>query len=185
MSWIDEISASELASGGGSNASRARLAQLLRWIADNLGGGGHQVPQPAAYTATVTITGGATNLALGTITIAGISVGATVAHLFVHFLFGERSDSSGSTNSLSGAQNLQVKKNAGGFSTFFSFAGGEYSTVASSQAGGDAKKGTVDLVALAPANGDVLTFQWTSAIAAHANLILAEFEIIAELWVTP
>jgi hypothetical protein len=164
----------------GDMANVALAARIIRLMAQSF-----SVPQPAAYTATVTVTTGSTNLALGSITIAGIPAGATVAHLFVHFLFGERADTSAALNSLSGAQNLQVQKNAGAFSTFFSFAGGEYSTAASAQAGGDAKKGTVDLVALAPANGDVLTFQWTGATSVGNDLVFAEFEVIVELAVTP
>jgi hypothetical protein len=140
---------------------------------------------PSVYTATVTIVSAGSTLALGTLTIAGIPAGRTVTHLFVHHLFGERSDSSGATNALNGAQNLQVKNNAGGFNTFFSYAGGEYSTGASAQGGGGAEKGTVDLAAaLAPVNGDVLTFQWTTAKATGNNLILAEFEIIVEMQVS-
>lgn len=93
-------------------------------------------------------------------------------------------NSSGATNSLSGAQNLQVKLNAGGYHTFLSYAGGEYSTPAT-QMGGDARKGTVDLIAsIVPVNGDVLTFQWALAGAVGASLTLAECQVVAELYVT-
>ena len=144
-----------------------------------------KIPHPGVYTASVAIPGGAgASQALGTLTIAGIPTNAVVAHLFVHFLFADRVDSSAATNALNGAQNLQVKKNAGGYSTFFAFAGGEYSTVASSSGAGDAKAGTVDLVALAPVNGDVLTFQWTTAKATGSSLTLNEFEIVVDLEVT-
>lgn len=146
------------------------------------------VTQPAAYTASVVIPGGGgASQALGTITIAGIPTGSTPAHLFIHFLFRQATDSSAAPNRLNGAQNLQVKKNAGGFTTFFSFAGGEYSTPLSAVSSGDAKKGTIDVLSALSnvANGDVLTFQWTTAKAVGASLTLSEFEVIADLSVTP
>ena len=145
------------------------------------------IPHPAVYTASVVIPiiGSAADQALGTLTIAGIPTGATAVHLFVHFLFGERVNSSGATNSLSGAQNLKVKNNSGTYYTFLSYAGGEYSTPANTQMGGDARKGTVDLIAsIVPVNGDVLTFKWALAGAVGANLTLAECQVVAELYVT-
>jgi len=143
--------------------------------------------QPAVYTATVTIPaiGSAADQALGTLTIAGLPAGAVPSHLFVNFLFTERNNTSANANALSGAQNLQVKRNAEALRTFFSFAGGEYSTVASSPGSGDAKRGTVDLISLiTPANGNTLTFQWTAAGATGASLVLAGFQIVVEIWYT-
>jgi hypothetical protein len=146
-----------------------------------------QIPQPAVYTPTVTITDSEGPIALGTLTIAGIPAGRTVQQLFVHWLCRQASNSNALVNSLDGAQDLQVKKNSGAFSTFFSFAGGEFLTPGAAGgvnggSSGDAKRGTVDLAALAPVNGDVLTFQLTDGVAAEANLILDAFEIIVELW---
>jgi hypothetical protein len=121
-------------------------------------------------------------IALGSITIAGLPVGATVQHLFMHVKYGDRANSNAAVNSISGAQNIRAKKNAGAYSTGIAFAGGEKSTPATSSGGGDVFIGTVDLAALAPANGDVITFQWTSALAAHDDLSFNDVQVILELW---
>ena len=144
-----------------------------------------KVPHPALYVAVITIPAIAADIALGGWTIAGIPAGMTVKHLFIHTIFGERSDTSGSVNNLSGTQALKCQLNgAGAFYNFLMFAGGEYSTLASTQMGGDAKAGTYDITGdFVPVNGDTVTLKWASALSAGASLIFSECEFILEVTV--
>jgi hypothetical protein len=142
-----------------------------------------RLPLPvSSITPQITLTTVAGNIALGSITIAGLPSGATVQHLFMHVKYGERSNDNAAVNSISGAQNIQAKKGAGAFSTGIAFVGGEKSTPASSVGGGDVFMGTNDLVSLAPANTDVITFQWTSALAAKNNLYFNDVQVVLDLW---
>jgi len=146
-----------------------------------------RITQPAsAYTAQIVLTTGAANKALGSITIAGIPTGWTVAHLFMHVKFGGRENTHATlVNSISGAQNIQAKKDAGAFSTGIALAGGEYSTPAASLASGDVIMGTTDLVTLAVVNGSVVTFQWTSALSAQNNFNINDIQVVLELYAKP
>lgn len=143
-----------------------------------------ELPLPAtAYTAQVQLTTVAGNKALGSITIAGLPAGATIQHIFMYLKFGERENTNVAVNSISGAQNIQAQKGAGAFSTGIALAGGEYSTVASSGVvGGDVMTPTTDLAALAPGNGDVLTFRWTNGLAAQNNLNLNNVQVSLRAW---
>lgn len=140
----------------------------------------------SAYTAQIAITAAGGNQALGAITVAGIPAGATVARVFMHVKFGGRENTNAAVNSISGAQNIQAKNNAGAYKTGIALAGGEYATVASSGVvSGDVILATAELVAAgmtAPVNGDVITFQWTSAKAAQNNLNINDIQVILELW---
>ena len=181
-----EIATSNLVAAAGSVATLRRMGELQRFIATALNSyTPMQLQLPAAYTAVVTVPGGAgASQALGSITLAGLPAGAVVQHLFIGFQFAERYNSAALGNALNGAQNLEVDVSGGGYNPFFAFAGGEYGAAATSLGRGDFNKGTVDLAPLALVDGDVLTFQWTTARANNNNLLFYEFEVICELWYT-
>jgi hypothetical protein len=209
LSALDtEVESSSIATGGGSVATHTPLGSLVRFIADAINNVTYglsaiktaignisvpanltalvTIPQAAVYIEEFGVSGSASSITIGTCTIAGIPSGLVAKHLFVHFLFSDRVDTSGSANNLAGAQNLQVQDTtqSGAFVTAFAFSGGEYPTASSAQMGGDAKRGTVDLISsIVPVNGDVLTIQWTSAQAAGTSLEFFGFECIVELQV--
>jgi hypothetical protein len=150
---------------------------------DKLNGMCWQVPQVGVYIGVVSITATPSDIALGNFSFV-LPAGRTVAHLFIHFLFSSRLDNSGAINALTaGAQALRVKNNAGAYTNFFNTLGSEYNTPASGYGAGDVKRGAIDVAALAPVNGDVLTFQWHNAAALGSNLNLTEFQLIPEVWV--
>lgn len=135
-----------------------------------------------SYTTQVQLTTVAGNKALGSITIAGLPAGATVTQLFMHVKFASRTNSSAAINSVSGAQNIQANKDGGAYSTGIALRGGEFSTDPGSPGASDVMSGTTNLSGLAPANGSVIAFQWTSAVAAQDNLNFNDVQVILELW---
>ena len=147
----------------------------------------------SSYAAQVVLTNVAGNKTLPTITIpAGfIPAGATVVHGLLVVKFSGRENTAASVNSISGSQSIQVEKAVGGsYINAFSFIGGEYSTAVgalisgNAEAAGDVLMGNADIVAQIPANGAVMNVQWTSAVAAFANMNINDVQVGLQIWIT-
>jgi hypothetical protein len=125
----------------------------------------------------------AADVALPSITIANISAGATVVKALMFLKFRNVENTNAAVNSVSGAQNIQAQKAvAGAYITGIALAGGEMSVPASTREFGDVIMGTTDISAQVPANGAVMNFKWTSALAAHANLNFNDVQIGLRIW---
>jgi hypothetical protein len=86
-------------------------------------------------------------------------------------------------NSVSGAQNIQAEKAVGGsWVTGIALGGGECSVPASTRETGDVMMGTADISAQVPANGAVMSFKWTSGIAAQNYLNFNDVQVGLRIW---
>lgn len=143
-----------------------------------------ELPLPSSLiTPTLSLVTLAGDKPLGNITIMGLPTGATVKHIFMQLKCQAIENTNVAANNLNGAQNIQAQNGAGALLTGIAFAGGEYTMPAvSGRLAGDIIEGTTDLVALAPANGDVINFQWTQALAVQNNLNLYSIQITLKLW---
>lgn len=131
----------------------------------------------------VSLTTVPTDIPLGVLTVTGLPAGATIIRIEIFIKFSERDNTNAAVNSVSGPQNIQVQKNAGAFISCLAFAGGEYSTPASTTgAAGDVLMPTADVSSLAPVNGDTLTVQWTNATAAQNDLVFDNVQVGARIF---
>ncbi len=144
----------------------------------------HTIDIPwSAYAAQIVLTNGAGDKALPSLTIVNLPTGATIVYALPFLKFANKENTNAAVNSVSGAQNIQVEKAVGGaWITGIAFGGGEYSTPASTREGGDVMMGTNDVSAQVPANGAVMSFKWTSGVAAQNNLNFNDVQVGLRIW---
>jgi len=137
----------------------------------------------STYTTQVAVTSGAGDKALQSITIANLPTGAVVQKALMFFKCRNIENTNAAVNSVSGAQNIQAQKAvAGGYITGIALAGGEFSVPASTRESGDVMMGTTDISAQVPANGAVMNFKWTNALAAQNNLNFNDVQVGIRIW---
>jgi hypothetical protein len=133
--------------------------------------------------ASITLNAGPVTIALPSITIAGLPAGAVLDRADAVLKFREVSEDSTADNSLSGAQVIQAQKAvAGAWITAINCVNGQIFCLASSRGSGDALMGSADIKAQVPANGAVIDFQWLSALAVGASLILSDVQVVLRMW---
>jgi hypothetical protein len=124
----------------------------------------------------------AADQALPPIVIASIPAGATLKRAIMMIRWRTTENTNGAANALSGAQNIQAKKDVGGaYITAFAFAGGCIAVPITTREGGMSIMGTSDITAQVPANGAQMDFKWTLALAAHASLNLNDVQMGLQL----
>ena len=127
-----------------------------------------------------TITGDKT---LPSITIAGLLPGVAIVRAIMIFKYRTIENTGTAVNGVSGAQNLQAEKAVGGsWVTGIALGGGECSVPASTRETGDVMMGTADISAQVPANGAVMSFKWTSGLAAQNNLNFNDVQVGLRIW---
>lgn len=116
--------------------------------------------------------------ALPSITIAGIPAGAVIQRAVMMLKFRYLENTNAAVNSLSGSQVIQAQKHVGGaWLTGIALAGGELAIGASALGSGDIMMGGNDIKDQVPANGGVMDFKWTSALAAQNNLNINDVQV--------
>ena len=129
-----------------------------------------------------TITGDKT---LPSITIAGLPPGVAIVRAIMIFKYRTIENTGAAVNGVSGAQNLQAEKAvSGSWVTGIALGGGECSVPASTCETGDVMMGTADISTQVPANGAVLSFKWTSGLAAQNNLNFNDVQVGLRIWFT-
>jgi len=129
-----------------------------------------------------TITGDKT---LPSITIAGLLPGVAIVRAIMIFKYRTIENTGTAVNGVSGAQNLQAEKAVGGsWVTGIALGGGECSVPASTRETGDVMMGTADISAQVPASGAVMSFKWTSGLAAQNNLNFNDVQVGLRIWFT-
>ncbi len=129
-----------------------------------------------------TITGDKT---LPSIIIAGLPSGAAIVRAIMIFKYRTIENTGAAVNGVSGAQNIQAEKAVGGsWVTGIALGGGECSVPASTRETGDVMMGTADISAQVPANGAVMSFKWTSGLAAQNNLNFNDVQVGLRIWFT-
>jgi len=127
-----------------------------------------------------TITGDKT---LPSIIIAGLPPGVAIGRAIMIFKYRTIENTGTAVNGVSGAQNLQAEKATGGsWVTGIALGGGECSVPASTRETGDVMMGTADISAQVPANGAVMSFKWTSGLAAQNNLNFNDVQVGLRIW---
>jgi hypothetical protein len=146
---------------------------------------GEIMPLASVYLPQIVLVNAPFNRALPNITIAGIPAGAVVTRALALITFRNVFNTNVAANSVSGAQTIQCQNTTTGgpWTTVFSFVGGELATDPASYSGGDVLVGANDFSAQIAANGDVIAFQWTQALAAVPNFNINDIQIIMRLWV--
>ena len=146
---------------------------------------GEIMPLASVYLPQLVLVNAPFDRALPNITIAGIPAGAIVTRALAMITFRNVFNTNVAVNSVSGVQNIQCQNTTTGgpLTTVFSFVGGELSTDPASYSGGDVLIGQSDFSAQITANGDVIAFQWTQALAAQPNFNINDIQIIVRLWV--
>jgi hypothetical protein len=142
-------------------------------------------PVASVYLPQIVLVNAPFNRALPNITIAGIPAGAVVTRALALITFRSVYNTNVAINSVSGVQTIQCQNTTTGgpWTTVFSFVGGELSTDPASYSGGDVLIGQNDFSAQIAANGDVIAFQWTQALAVVPNFNINDIQIIIRLWV--
>lgn len=139
----------------------------------------------SAYAPQIVLTGGAGNKPLPSITIRGLPTGVNVTQAEMLVKFRTIENTNAAVNSVSGAQNIQAQKAVGGsWITGIALGGGEFSVPGATRETGDVMMGTNDVSAQVPANGAVMSFQWTGGVAALANLNFNDVQVILKIWFT-
>lgn len=137
--------------------------------------------------ASVTIPGGAANQALPSVTIPANGLkGRKIEAAYCHLKYAKARDSSGADNKISGNQYVQVKESVGGSYINGVLIVDDVIFIDVSEGtviGGDVIYGNIDVKAQVSAENLTFNFQWTSAVADGASLILDDVEIIIEVWV--
>ena len=124
-------------------------------------------------------------MVLPSITIAGLPAGVTIARAIMMLKFRKLGDSSGSDNRVNGAQNIQASGDGGTtWVTGIALGGDEFFCVASAVETGDVMMGTDDIKSQVPANGAVMQFQWTDALAAELSLDFYDIQVGLRIWYT-
>jgi hypothetical protein len=146
---------------------------------------GEIMPLASAYMPQIVIVNAPFDRALPAITIAGIPAGATVTRALAMITFRSVYNTNVAANSVAGGQTIQCRNitTGGPLTTVFTFAGGELATDPASYSGGDVLIGQNDISAQIAANGNVINFQWTQALAAVPNFNINDIQIILRLWV--
>ncbi len=137
--------------------------------------------------ATVTVPAGAANQALPSVTIPANGLEARkIKAAYCHMLYAKLRDSSAADNKLSGNQYIQVKESVSGSYTNAILLVDDMMFIDVSEGtvvGGDVIYGNIDVKAQISAEGLTFNFQWTSALADGASLILDDVEMVVEVWV--
>jgi len=115
---------------------------------------------------------------LPSITIAAVPTGAVIQRAVMMLKFHYLENTNAAVNNVSGAQNIQAQKHvSGSWLTGIALAGGELRIGAGAVGSGDIMMGGSDIKDQVPANGAVMDFKWTSALAAQNNLNINDIQI--------
>lgn len=174
---LDEITAARMAELDAANlpadidslkASQARqLFSMDFW----------SVPQEE-----VAVTAVAGDKALPDVTVSDLPAGAVVVKATAMFKFRIVENTNVAANSLSGAQEIQVRTDApGAWTDAINFVAAQFGLAASTREGGDVVIGAIDVAGTVAAN-DTYNFQWDEAIAAQANLQFNDVQVGLRIW---
>ena len=123
----------------------------------------------------VTITNGAGDKSLPTVTLPNIS--GTIVHVYAGFKFRMIENTNAGANKLSGAQDIQVRVDTpGAWADGINFVDDQFGVAASTREGGDCIIGTIDLVGTVTAFNDGYEFQWDEAVADQSNLVFNDVQ---------
>lgn len=135
----------------------------------------------------ITIPAVAGNQALPSVTIPADALeGRKIKAAYCHMKYAKARDSSTADNKLSGNQYIQVKESVSGSYTNAILLVDDMIFVDVSEStviGGDIIYGNIDVKAQVSAENLTFNFQWTSALADGASLLLDDVEMIIEVWV--
>lgn len=127
-------------------------------------------PPATVITQRITVSSTAGDKALGTIVVSGIPSGATVTEAYLDLGFRTvKNIYSGGANKLNDAQNIQLKKADGSFTTGIAFPDDAFTIEASTKEIGTFFKGTVDVSSTVTSDG-TYTIKWTNADADQDSL---------------
>jgi len=123
----------------------------------------------------VTVTAGASDLSLPTVTLPNIT--GTITHVYAGIKFRMIENTNGAANKLDGAQDIQVRVDTpGAWADAINFVDDQFGLAASTREGGDCVIGNIDLVGTVTAFNDGYEFQWDEAVADLANIVLNDVQ---------
>ena len=130
----------------------------------------------------VAVTAGAGDKALPDVTVADLPAGATVVRAVAMFKFRMVENTNAGANSLSGAQEIQVRDDSpSAWTDAINFVASQFSLAASTREGGDVLIGAIDVAATVDGN-DTYNLQWDEAVAALANLQFNDVQVGLRIW---
>ena len=137
----------------------------------------------SSYMPQASLTTVAGDILLPSLTIKNIPTGATIIMALMFLKYRTTENTNASVNSVSGAQNIQAQMAVGGsWITGIGLLGGEFNVPAATRESGDVMMGTNDISAQLAANGAVMNFKWTAAVAAQNNLNFNDIQIGLRIW---
>jgi len=122
----------------------------------------------------VTVTNGAGDKALPTVTLPNIT--GTIVHAYAGFKFRMIENTNAAANKLSGAQEIQIQAAAEGWADCIHFVDDQFGVAASTREGGDCIIGYTDVVGTVDVFNDTYEFQWDEAVADQSNLVFNDVQ---------
>ena len=122
----------------------------------------------------VTVTNGAGDKALPTVTIPNIT--GTIVSVYAGFKFRMIENTNAAANKLNGAQEIQINKAGGAWTDAINFVDDQFGVALSTREGGDCVIGYTDVSGTINVFNTTAQFQWDEAVADQSNLVFNDVQ---------